>query len=68
MKMTDKELETWNKRNPPGTPCRVLRNDGQWHKTRTRSIAWRLGHDDVVVKLEGISGGYDLDYIEVDNT
>ncbi len=37
---------------------------GNEHKTKTRSAAWTLGHGDVVVSIEGKSGGYDITRIK----
>ena len=37
---------------------------GKEHKTKTRTMAWTLGHGDVVVSIEGKSGGYDISRIK----
>jgi hypothetical protein len=36
---------------------------GKIHETRTRSVAWTLGHGEPVVKVEGRAGGYLLSRI-----
>lgn len=41
---------------------------GDEHKTKTRSEAWELGGGQVVVKIEGRSGGYDIGCIRADPT
>lgn len=58
-------VEEWNRIYPPGTQVRVRLDDGRYITTRTRSIAWQLGHGRAVVNLEStpeksFSGGYDL--------
>jgi hypothetical protein len=52
---------------PEGTPVLVRNDDGEIVSTRTRSIAWPLGHGEWVVKLEGFgAGGYLLDRVQID--
>jgi hypothetical protein len=62
----------WNQRHAIGTTVDVRRGDGSVTRTRTRSIAWLLGHGQPVVLLEGISGSYALEWvtpvIEVDTS
>lgn len=65
MKMTAEELELWNTLNPPGSPCRVRLDDGTMKEAHTTSAAWRLGHGDVVVKVTGHSGGYDICLVQI---
>ena len=59
------DLEQWNALNPVGSPCILVMDDGAEIRTRTRSAAWRLGHGQEVVSVEGRSGGYDLDRIRI---
>lgn len=48
---------------PEGTKVYVRKDDGSEVETVTTSRPWQLGHGDWVVKVEGISGGYDLERI-----
>lgn len=63
------DAETWNARYPVGTPVEVtvVRAYGdrpaQTVRTRTRSVAWKLGHGDSCVLVEGKTGGYGLDFV-----
>lgn len=41
----------------------VTRDDGVELSTVTRSMPWALGHGVMVVKVEGISGGYDCERV-----
>jgi hypothetical protein len=59
------DLKVWNSLNPPGTQCELLDNSGAWIKTKTRSIAWELGHGQSVVKVEGKTGGWELERIRI---
>ena len=53
----------WNAKNGIGAGVVVKLDDGRlWH-TKTRSVAWELGHGPVVM-LEGKSGGYDLSRVK----
>lgn len=65
MKMTQQQVDEWNDWFPPGTECLLLGNYGEAIKTKTRSIAWLLGHGQPVVKVEGKSGGWELDRIKI---
>lgn len=60
------QLATWNATVPPGTPV-AFRHvvDGPETETRTRSEAWRLNSESNSVLLEGVSGGYCLDFVRV---
>lgn len=51
--------------NPVGSPCDLLQNDGTTLRTRTRSIAWELGHGQAVVKVEGKTGGWELERVRI---
>ncbi|MGW2584542.1 hypothetical protein ACWCYZ_24985 [Streptomyces virginiae] len=70
-----RKADAWNAKYPVGTPvtaypgvrpedpaapsmCTTL-------TTKTRSVAWPLGHGDVVVMVEGYSGGICLTHIDV---
>ena len=59
--MTAKE---WNEKYPVGQPVTLYDDLGQPHKTHTRSIAWTQATGDVLVKVNGISGGYLLERIQ----
>ena len=53
----------WNAAHRPGIGVLVKLDDGKlWH-TKTRSEAWELGGGQPVVKLEGRTGGYDLNRV-----
>lgn len=63
MKPRKYDLELWNTLYPVGTPCDLLQNDGTRLRTKTRSIAWELGHGQAVVKVEGKTGGWELERV-----
>ncbi len=65
---TEYDLTLWNSMNPVGAPCIWTDDHGKEHHTRTRSIAWKLGHGESVVKIEGRSGGESLDRIKMQET
>ncbi len=46
----------------------LTEDDGSQTETRTRSIAWELGHGQAVVKVEGKSGGWILERIRMCET
>ncbi|HQT97979.1 MAG TPA: hypothetical protein PK416_08895 [Thermodesulfobacteriota bacterium] len=60
-KPTEAQLEAdrWNSRYPIGMPVEVTRDGGEKSLTCTRSIAWEVCGQAVVL-LEGITGGYHL--------
>jgi hypothetical protein len=61
----ENQLATWNATVPPGTRVAYRTHVGAPEReTKTRSAAWALG-DHCTVLLEGVSGGYDLDFIRV---
>lgn len=58
--------DQWNERHPVGTPVRAWpgSRDDSPMITRTRSIAWTLGHGVSVVSVAGHAGGIALTHIE----
>lgn len=50
----------FNNNWPIGTSVDVVTDSGLIIETKTASEAWALGSGDVLIKLEGKSGGYDL--------
>ena len=56
-------VEAWNSQYPSGTSVIVIQDDGSRVDSKTRSIAWVLGHGEAVVSYEGRSGGYLLSRI-----
>jgi hypothetical protein len=62
--------EEFSSRYPVGTPCRYypIAGDNIHLKTRTRSDAWALGHGAVVVKIEGLTGGVDINHLVMEAT
>lgn len=73
-------VEKW-KDVPDGTPVIVTKDDGSEFKTKKRSSPWMLGADNrdpsdpthspghtAVMMVEGISGGYRLWRIRLDET
>lgn len=68
------QLNAWNAANPIGTPVKAYPWVRPEHPafdpttvlvTRTRSVAWPLGHGAPVVLVEGYSGGIVLSHIDV---
>lgn len=57
----------WNEANPIGTPVTAYpaTRDDEGLVTRTRSLAWNLGHGEPVVQVEGYAGGISLDHVDV---
>lgn len=78
--MTHLTAAEFNDRHPIGTPviaypgCRPEPagrkpcTDCPRLETRTRSIAWNLGHGEPVVKVDGYAGGISLEHIDVQET
>ncbi len=66
-KMTPEELEAWNSRYPPGSPCIVHRAISEATiTTQTSSVAWLAGGGYPLVKLKGVvGGGYSLSFIDM---
>ena len=50
---------------PEGTPVMLTLDDGTKTFTVTRSLPWQLGHGAWVVLVEGKSGGWALERVEV---
>lgn len=64
-KLTDEQIRKWNATFKPGHPCWLRRDNGDELSTRIRSEAWRLGSGHVVVMVEGVSGGWDIDRVKM---
>ncbi|MEU2453865.1 hypothetical protein ABZ605_27780 [Streptomyces sp. NPDC012765] len=68
------DAEQWNARYPVGTPVTaypLTRPDDDhtgWPaerlETRTRSVAWNLGHGAPVVMVDGYAGGIALTHVD----
>ena len=58
------EIEAWNSHFPVGTPVELTDDEGNIHKTHTRSVAWVLSGGTPVIKVHGRSGSYRLDRIK----
>lgn len=65
MKQRKYDLELWNSLNPVGSPCDLIQNDGTMLRTKTRSVAWNLGHGQAVVLVEGKTGGWELERVRI---
>lgn len=63
LKTLQKIEADFNAKFPVGTEVDVRRDSGDVKRTRTRSAAWIAGGHSVLVSLEGISGGYDVDRV-----
>jgi hypothetical protein len=61
----DMTAEAFTAKYPVGTACRYypVAGDSTHDKTKTRSEAWTLGHGAVVVKIEGRTGGVDINHL-----
>lgn len=60
------DADRWNTRYPVGTPVDAYPG-ARWDeplRTRTRTPAWRLGHGDSVVSVDGYAGGIALTHID----
>lgn len=57
--------EQFNEQYPIGTPVFYEDDFGKFHETVTRSEAWALGNGDgdVIVKIEGRTGGFLIERI-----
>ena len=64
-KMTEDEIQTWNELFPLKSPCLLRLDDGSEIETRVRSEAWALGDGTVVVKMEGMAGGWRIDRVKM---
>jgi len=54
------KADEFNKRYKVGQLVTYADDFGTEHATKTRSIAWETGCGTPIVKVEGITGGYDL--------
>ncbi|MFE2407042.1 hypothetical protein ACFXDE_01725 [Kitasatospora sp. NPDC059408] len=75
--MSDLTAEQWNTAHPVGTfvtaypgvrpefAAEIGITDYQRLETRTRSLAWNLGHGEPVVAVEGYAGGISLEHIDL---
>jgi hypothetical protein len=54
-----------NTKLPEGTSVLLTLDDGSKIATRTRSLPWQLGHGAWVVLVEGKTGGWALERVEV---
>lgn len=59
----EQQASEWNDKIPEGTPVLLTDDFGDKHETKTRSIAWVLGGN-AVVMVDGRAGGYLLDRIK----
>lgn len=60
------DAERWNRRYPVGTPVHAYPG-ARWDeplRTTTRAPAWRLGHGDSVVSVNGHAGGIALTHVD----
>lgn len=55
--------EEFNNQHKKGQPVWLILDSGEQVATYLRSEAWELGHGDAVAKIEGKSGGWDVDRI-----
>ena len=53
----------WNAHHRVGTPVVLVDDLGRLEWTKTRTLAWCLGHGEPVVSVEGRTGGYILSRI-----
>ncbi|MFI0897716.1 hypothetical protein [Streptomyces sp. NPDC020983] len=60
------DADRWNARYPVGTPVTAypLTRADEPLRTRTRTPAWRLGHGDSVVSVDGYAGGIHLTHVD----
>lgn len=56
----------FNLRYPVGQPFRYypIADEARFIETRTRSQAWTLGHGEVIVLIEGRTGGVLVEHLE----
>ena len=65
--MAAKQVESWNKLFPLGTPVRVYRiyqEEKTAFNSKTRSAAWVMGGHSAMVMVEGQAGGHCLTHLE----
>lgn len=62
----DMTVDEFNARYPVGSAMRYypIRGEAGNIETKTRSEAWALGHGEVVVKIEGRTGGCCISHME----
>ena len=51
---------------PNGTPIVLTLDDGSEYRTKTRSNVWPLGSGQLVVLVEGKTGGWSIDRVRID--
>lgn len=63
-------LWDWNQAHPVGTPVLAwpVQRAAEPLRTRTRSVAWRLGGGHLVVSVVGYGGGIAVEHVELDPT
>jgi hypothetical protein len=63
----ERRAAEFNAAHPVGTQVRYypLIGEGEFVETKTRSPAWSLGCGEPVVSLEGKSGGFSLDHLQI---
>jgi hypothetical protein len=61
----DMSATEFNARYAVGSACRYypIAGDSAHRMTKTRSEAWTLAHGAVIVKVEGVTGGVDLNHL-----
>lgn len=65
-KLNERNLERcakWNEEHPIGTPVTLRKSDDSILETKTRSEAWILGHGQIVVSVEGLTGGWEIERV-----
>lgn len=64
----DMTPDAFNARYKVGTPCRYypIAGESTHIKTRTRTLAWALGHGATVVSIEGKTGGVDINHVVIE--
>lgn len=66
--MSNLTADQWNKKHPVGTCViyyPIMGRQENRRNTKTRSVAWNLGHGEPVVSVEGQAGGVCLSNILV---
>ena len=67
MNLNTKEftLYYWNINYPPGTPVRYwsVKGNQSYVDTVTRSVAWKLSNGEILVKIDGQSGGVSINHL-----
>lgn len=67
MKLSKITADEFNAKYQVGTPVKYfpLSTEADYEETKTRTPAWTLGHGQVVVSVEGRSGGVCVEHIEI---